>query len=86
MPLEKQAAVEPSTTVRPHYTTECRPKQEIVEKNYDTGDEEERAKKGKGGAAATTSLEGGEARVNPAFVIDDSDIPSRETSCEREVA
>ena len=71
--------------MRPHYTTECRPKQEIVEKNYDTGDEEERAKKGNG-AAATTSLEGGEARVNPAFVIDDSDIPSRETSCEREVA
>ena len=59
--------------------------QEIVEKNYDTGDEEERAKKGNG-VAATTSLEGGEARVNPAFVIDDSDIPSRETSCEREVA
>ena len=72
--------------MRPHYTTECRRKQEIVEKNYDTGDEEERAKKGNG-AAATTSLEGGEAaRVNPAFVIDDSDIPSRETSCEREVA
>ena len=71
--------------MRPHYTTECRRKQEIVEKNYDTGDEEERAKKGNG-AAATTSLEGSEARVNPAFVIDDSDIPSRETSCEREVA
>ena len=82
LPLKKQAAVEPSTTVRPHYTTEYRPKQEIVEKNYDTGDEEERAKKG---VAATTSLEG-DVRVNPAFVIDDSDIPSRETSCEREVA
>ena len=64
--------------MRPHYTTECRPKQD------DTGDEEERAKEGNR-AAATTSLEG-EARVNPAFVIDDSDIPSRETSCEREVA
>ena len=71
--------------MRPHYTTEYRPKQEIAEENYDTGDEDEKAKKGNGGVAGKTIV-GGEARVNPAFVIDDSDIPSRETSCEREVA
>ena len=46
--------------MRPHYTTEYRPKQEIAEENYDTGDEDEKAKKGNGGVAGTTIV-GGEA-------------------------
>ena len=49
--------------------------------NYEEDEEEEDSRKN-----GTVKSVGGDAKMNPAFVIDDSDIPSRETSCEREVA
>ena len=52
--------------------------QEVNNQEIDSDDEEENAKNGGGAVKGAT--------MNPAFVIDDSDIPSRETSCEREVA